>query len=79
MSGVRVTIDADICVGIGQCEALEPEVFVYDEDEGRARVRDGATLPPDRAEAAVRACPSGAIALVADGAVADGAVGEGNA
>ena len=74
MSGVRVVIDAEVCVGIGQCEALEPEVFVYDEDEGRARVRDGATLPPDRADAAVRACPSGAISLVSD----DG-VGEGNA
>jgi ferredoxin len=64
VTGVRVVIDAEVCVGIGQCEALEPEVFVYDEDEGRARVRDGATLPPERAEAAVRACPSGAISIV---------------
>lgn len=66
MSGddsVRLVVDADVCVGIGQCEALEPEVFEYDEDAGFAAVRDGATLSPARADAVIRSCPSGAISI----------------
>jgi ferredoxin len=61
---VHLRVDPDVCVGIGQCEMLEPEVFEFDEAEGRSTVREGATLPADRAEAIVRACPSGAISIV---------------
>mgnify|MGYP001819883176 CR=1 FL=1 len=60
---IRLVVDADVCVGIGQCEMLEPEVFEYDEDAGLASVRDDATLPRDRADAVVKACPSGAIKI----------------
>ncbi len=61
---LRVRVDPDVCVGIGQCEMLEPEVFEYDEDAGLAGARDGATLSPERAAAVVKACPSGAISIV---------------
>ena len=67
MSEVRVVVDPDVCVGIGQCESLEPDVFVYDENEGRAEVRPGALLPRDRADAVMRSCPSGAISIVEEG------------
>lgn len=61
---VRLVVDGDVCVGIGQCEALEPDVFTYDEAEGRARASDAATLPRQRADVVARSCPSGAISIV---------------
>lgn len=57
---VRVQVNAEMCMGIGQCEMLEPEVFELD-DEGMAKVVDGATLSPERAREAIDRCPSGAI------------------
>jgi ferredoxin len=58
-----VAVDRDICVGIGQCEMLEPTVFFID-DEAISTVVDGATLDLDRARAVVERCPSGAISIV---------------
>jgi len=58
---VKLVVDHDVCVGIGQCDMLEPDAFEYDEEAGLATVRDGVTLPADRAEAVIKACPSGAI------------------
>ncbi len=60
---IRLVVDADVCVGIGQCEMLEPDVFEYDDEAGLASAKDGATLPRDRADAVVKACPSGAISI----------------
>lgn len=62
---VRVQVNADMCMGIGQCEMLEPEVFELD-DEGMAQVVEGATLSPERAREAIDRCPSGAITIVDD-------------
>ncbi len=60
---VTLTVDTTICVGIGQCEMLEPEVFFID-DEAISTVVDGATLPADRAARVIERCPSGAISIV---------------
>lgn len=57
----RLTVDRDACVGIGQCEVLEPDAFEVD-DEGVA-VALG-PLPVDRARIVVERCPSGAISIV---------------
>lgn len=56
-----MTVDTDICVGVGQCEMLESEVFHLDDDTGMAVVIGPKTLPTDRADAAIEKCPSGAI------------------
>lgn len=61
---VQLTVDHDVCVGIGQCEMLEPEAFEYDEEAGLATAKDGVTLSTERAAAVVKACPSGAIKIV---------------
>ena len=63
---VRVAIDGDVCIGVGQCELLEPDVFELDEDEGLAHVKGDGLLPADRAAIAVDKCPSGAISIVQD-------------
>ena len=57
---VFLTVDRDTCVGMGQCELLEPEVFRVDDETSIASVADVA-LPADRAEAVIESCPSGAI------------------
>lgn len=66
--GVRVEVDADVCLGIGQCEALAPELFTFDPDAGISR----ATSQPGDAEAVVTAreaedaCPTGAVRVIED-------------
>ena len=67
MSGaVHLTVALDRCIGIGQCEMLEPEVFRLDDEDGISRVADGATLDRARAAEVVERCPSMAISIVED-------------
>lgn len=62
MSTVRVTVDADTCVGIGACDEQDPDAVVL--ADGAATVaRPGMFLDPDRAEALCRSCPAGAITV----------------
>lgn len=63
---VRLTLDAEVCIGVGQCELLEPTVFLLDEDENISTLIGEATLPRDRAEAVVDKCPSSAIQIAED-------------
>ncbi len=62
---VRLVVDDAICVGIGQCEALEPDTLVVD-DDGVSNVVEGATLPAERAAIVIERCPSGAISVAGD-------------
>ena len=61
---VRVTVDAEACIAGGQCEMLEPDVFLVDDDEAVASVIGDARLPHDRAEIVVDRCPGRAIHIV---------------
>ncbi len=63
MNEVRLVVDPQVCVGIGQCEALEPDVFEID-DDGVAVTLGAGTLPIERANAVTEACPSGAISVI---------------
>ncbi len=63
---VRVTVDSGSCIAGGQCEMLEPEVFVVDDIEGVASVIGAATLPRDRAEIVVDRCPGRAVRILVD-------------
>ena len=65
---VAVAIDADVCVGIGQCELLEPEVFELDDDLGYSTVIGTGRLPLGRAKVVIDKCPSNAIRIVGDDA-----------
>ena len=55
---VRLIVDVDRCIGIGQCELLEPEVFELGDEDAISRDRV-------RALAVVEACPSMAISIEA--------------
>lgn len=60
---VRLTVDRDVCIGVGQCELLEPDVFRLDDDDELAVIIGDGTLPRERADVVVDKCPSGAIAI----------------
>jgi ferredoxin len=60
---VTITIDADACVGYGECVNQEAEAVELDRS-GCARVLV-AELDPDRAKRLCASCPSGAITLAA--------------
>ena len=60
---VRLTIDAERCVGVGQCELLEPGLFRLDDDTGTTILVGTPKLPKGRAHKVVDQCPSGAIQL----------------
>ena len=60
---VRLVVDAERCIGIGQCEMLEPEVFRLDDETAISAVVGDGLLPVERARLAVEKCPSGAIGI----------------
>ena len=61
---VGVAVDSQRCIGGGQCEMLEPEVFVVDDDEAISSVIGSGALPRPRAEEVVHRCPGAAISIV---------------
>ena len=56
----RVVVDREVCMSSGMCEVTAPEVFELD-DDGVLQVGEVSDLPA--VHAAVRACPTGALAL----------------
>ena len=68
---VRLTLDAEKCIGVGQCELLEGDVFRLDDDSGTAAIVGDPVLPRDRAEVVVEKCPSQAIQVSTDPAAGD--------
>ncbi len=63
---MRLCVDAGLCIGVGQCELLEPEIFRVDDNTGTSTVISAPILPSQRAEALVDQCPSGAIKIDSD-------------
>ena len=61
---VRMAVDHDRCIGGGQCEMLEPDVFLLDDEEAVSSVIGAGMLPRPRAEVVVDRCPSAAISIV---------------
>jgi ferredoxin len=59
---VFITIDQDMCVGVGKCEELEPGAVELG-DRGVSEPLPGVALTRERAEALVKNCPSGAISI----------------
>jgi ferredoxin len=61
---VGVAVNEDVCIGAGQCEMLEEEIFYVDEDTVIAGVIGTGVLPRDRAARVAETCPSAAISMV---------------
>jgi ferredoxin len=63
---MRISVDADQCIGHGRCYAASPDAYAAD-DEGYSADRGGSREITAGLEAAARAgaqaCPAGAIKL----------------
>ena len=61
---MRVRVDRDLCIGVGNCVAFAPTVFALDE-ESKAVVLDALSVDSDTLLEAAESCPADAI-LVED-------------
>ncbi len=61
---MRITVDRNVCEGLGMCEAMASDYFELDDDE-QLHVLDEAPPESERAHvhAAVQACPVLALTL----------------
>ncbi|MBT0774021.1 ferredoxin [Kineosporia sp. J2-2] len=68
---MRIRVDAERCIGAGQCVRWAPRYFDQDEETGIVKpVGRDREFEVDASDAdpagAVRACPSGAVRLIGD-------------
>ena len=59
----EIVIDKDECLGCEACVEACPDVFGFDEDEGKAYVIDGADAAADCVEEAIASCPGECISV----------------
>jgi len=57
VSGWRVRIDRDLCIGTGACVKLAPEVFVLDDRQVVTFVPEPEGIDPERLVDACESCP----------------------
>lgn len=62
---MKVRVDRDLCIGIGNCVALASTVFVLDE-ENKAIVLDPSSVDDDTIFEAAESCPEDAIIVEDD-------------
>ena len=62
---MKVRVDRDLCIGVGNCVALTPTVFTLDEDN-KAVVLDPSSVDDDTLLEAAESCPEDAIIVEDD-------------
>jgi ferredoxin len=62
---VKVRVDRDLCIGLGNCIAYAPTVFLLDE-EGKAIVLDATSVDDETLMEAAESCPENAIIIDSD-------------
>ena len=62
---MRVRVDRDLCVGLGNCVAWAPTVFAFDEEK-KAVVLDPSSVDDDTLLEAAESCPVNAIIVEDD-------------
>jgi ferredoxin len=63
---IRVRVDEDLCMGVGNCLHLAGGTFVLN-DAGIAEVVDGTGASEEELRLAARSCPTSAIVIEPDG------------
>jgi ferredoxin len=62
---MRVRVDRDLCIGVGNCVAMAPTVFALD-DEKKATVLDTSSVDEATLMEAAESCPEDAIIVEDD-------------
>ena len=62
---MKVRVDRDLCIGVGNCVAYAPTVFVLDEDN-KAVVLTPSSVDEDTLLEAAESCPENAITVEDD-------------
>ena len=62
---MKVRVERDLCIGVGNCVAYAPTVFTLDEGR-KAVVLDPASVDDDTILAAAESCPENAIIIEDD-------------
>ncbi len=62
---MKVRVDRDLCIGVGNCVALAPTVFKLDE-ENKAVVLDPSSVNDDTLLESAESCPENAIIVEDD-------------
>ena len=62
---MKVRVDRDLCIGVGNCVAYAPTVFALDE-ENKALVLDPSSVDDDTLLEAAESCPENAIIVEDD-------------
>ncbi|MGH1491639.1 MAG: (4Fe-4S)-binding protein [Acidimicrobiales bacterium] len=58
-----VKLNVELCIGVGNCELLQPDHFTIDEDTGIAELTGDGVMAVAAAEEVVDRCPSGALSI----------------
>ena len=62
---MKIKVDRDLCIGVGNCVAFAPTVFALDE-ENKAVVLDPSSVDDDTLLEAAESCPENAIIVEND-------------
>ena len=62
---MKIRVDRDLCIGVGNCIAFAPTVFALDE-ENKAIVLDPPSVDDDTLLEAAESCPENAIIIEDD-------------
>ena len=60
---VVVVLNAEVCIGVGNCELLQPAHFRIDDDTAVAEMIGDGAMSPKAADELVDRCPSGALSI----------------
>ncbi len=63
MSKVKVNLNTEACICVGNCELLQPEHFRIDDDDDVAVLIGDGEMSAEAAEEVVDRCPSGALSI----------------
>ena len=61
---VKMAVDAEACIAGGQCEMLEPETFLVDDDTAVSSVIGTGLLSAEQAAVVIDRCPASAISIL---------------
>ncbi len=62
---MKVRVDRDLCIGIGNCVAMSPTVFQLD-SQNKAKVLDPSSVSEDKLMSAAESCPVNAVIVEDD-------------